>query len=118
MLSAQAPKALGDCPKIGWIIRKGDSESQPIVGGLAGVKQGASGFFDSPCRLMAVRSRKRSPFFKGIEALRKLRRVFCGRGSSLVCTTPPVVPLAKLSITDFFLTLRGHECCKQVGNPP
>ena len=36
-----------------------------------------------------------SPFSKGIEALRKLRRVFCGRGSSLGCTTPPVVPLAK-----------------------
>ena len=36
-----------------------------------------------------------SPFFKGIEALRKLRRVFCGRGCSLVCATPPVVPLPK-----------------------
>ena len=36
-----------------------------------------------------------SPFSKGIEALRKLRAFFCGRGSSLVCTTPPVVPLAK-----------------------
>ena len=35
------------------------------------------------------------PFSKGIEALRKLRRVVCGRGSSLVRTTPPVVPLAK-----------------------
>ena len=36
-----------------------------------------------------------SPFSKGIEALRKLRRVFCGRGSSLVRCTPPIVPLAK-----------------------
>ena len=36
-----------------------------------------------------------SPFSKGIEALRKLRRVFCGRGSSLVRTIPPVVLLAK-----------------------
>ena len=35
------------------------------------------------------------PLAKGIEALRKLRRVFCGRGSSLVRTTPPVAPLAK-----------------------
>ncbi len=36
-----------------------------------------------------------SPFSKGSEALKKLRRVFCGRGSSLVRGTPPVVPLAK-----------------------
>jgi hypothetical protein len=36
-----------------------------------------------------------SLFSNGIEALRKPRRVFCGRGSSFVRSTPPVVPLAK-----------------------
>jgi hypothetical protein len=46
------------------------------------------------------------PLAKGIEALRKLRRVFCGRGSSLVRTTAPVVPLAKGDKTLAF----GQSC--------
>jgi len=38
------------------------------------------------------------------------RRVFCGRGSSLVLTTPPVVPLAKGDRTlAFGQSCRGHR---------
>ena len=75
------PEAFGFCPSQG---RGFDTH------GLAVLTQRSHAAFREKA-LIAVQDSGSTfvPLFQGG------RRVFCGRGSSLVCTTPPVVPLAK-----------------------
>ena len=58
-----------------------------------------------------------SPFSKGIEALRKLRRVFCGRGSSLVRSTLAPLPRQRSCLGIAGLRLFGGAPSTAAGLP-
>ena len=121
---AQGPRSL-------WFCETRGNESSPLLGGAEAEGFGVGAAHEDPTPALRDRRRcgegisslhplrgrdflgtqqltrkiqvlHLSPFSKGIEALRKLRRVFCGRGSSLVLTKRPVVPetVKKLSWGD------------------